>query len=207
MLVTNKAIIEAVVKSGSKSVLDVGCGEGWLVRELMQHGVASLGVDVVPDLISAAKVEGGGRFKCMSYDKLSYEVLNERFDAVVCNFSLLGEASVVHIFKHASNLLNEAGSLIVQTIHPVVGCGDGGYIDGWREGSWQGFNKNFTKPAPWYFRTMDTWKSLFINNGFMLKEMSEPINQITNSPASVLFIGENPPSIKANSTDDINRLY
>ncbi len=177
LLVTNKAIIEAIVESEAKSVLDVGCGEGWLVRELRQHGVSSLGIDVVAELIAAANKEGGGRFKCIPYEKLTYEALNERFDAVVCNFSLLGDKSVTHIFEYASSLLNEQGALIVQTIHPLAGCGDGEYIDGWREGSWQGFNKDFIKPAPWYFRTMQTWKSLFKNNGFKLSKTLEPVNK------------------------------
>ena len=32
--VTNKAIIDEVVSRSPQSVLDIGCGEGWLVRAL-----------------------------------------------------------------------------------------------------------------------------------------------------------------------------
>jgi len=189
MLVTNKAIVDSVIEQDPVTVLDVGCGEGWLVRELNERGICSLGIDVIPELIASATKEGGGRFKQMSYEELSYDAIKEKFDVVVCNFSLLGNESVVQMFERVSLLLNSAGSFIVQTLHPVSACGDEKYIDGWREGSWMGFNKKFSNPAPWYFRTMETWKTMFINNGFTLSKIVEPLNNQTNTPASVIFVG------------------
>ena len=41
LLVTNKAIIDAVLAQAPKTVLDVGCGEGWLIRELKKAGIKS----------------------------------------------------------------------------------------------------------------------------------------------------------------------
>lgn len=189
LLVTNKAIIDSVIERNPKTVLDAGCGEGWLVRELGRLGVSSLGIDVTPELIAFAQKEGGGRFKCIAYENLSYDTLNEKFDAVVCNFSLLGNESVIHLFEQVPCLLKETGSFIVQTIHPLIDCGVEKYNDGWRKGSWTGFNEKFSNPAPWYFRTMETWKALFINNGFTLSKIVEPLNQKTNAIASVIFIG------------------
>jgi len=189
ILITNKAIVDSVIEQNPATVLDVGCGEGWLVRELNEHGIYSLGIDVVPELIASAIKEGGGRFQQLSYEELSYDAIKEMFDLVVCNFSLLGNESVVQIFEQVPVLLNPAGSFIVQTPHPVSACGDDKYIDGWREGSWVGFNREFDNPAPWYFRTMETWKTMFISNGFTLSKIVEPLNSQTNTPASVIFVG------------------
>lgn len=189
LLVTNQAIIDAVLAASPGSVLDVGCGEGWLVRELEGAGINALGVDVVPELIEYARKQGGGRFRSLAFEALSGDVLQERFDVIVCNFSLLGNESVTRFFQQAPSLLNEGGSLIVQTIHPVAGCGDGEYEDGWREGSWAGFSDKFRDPAPWYFRTMHTWETLFLNHGFSLSEILEPLHPITETPASVIFTG------------------
>jgi len=189
LLITNKAIIDTVLARNPETVLDVGCGEGWIIRELNKAGIKSLGIDVVPELIEYANKQGNGRFKILSYEELSREVIKESFDLIVCNFSLLGCESVNHVFKQAPSLLNNGGSMIIQTIHPVTGCGDEDYKDGWREGSWKGFNRQFSDPAPWYFRTLETWKVLFLKNGFELIDMIEPINPETNTPASIVFVG------------------
>ncbi|MCK4704489.1 MAG: class I SAM-dependent methyltransferase, partial [Gammaproteobacteria bacterium] len=87
LLVTNQAIIDAVLERKPATVLDVGCGEGWLVRELSKAGINALGVDVVPELIEVAEKEDGGRFRVLSFEALSVDNLKEKFDVIVCNFS------------------------------------------------------------------------------------------------------------------------
>ena len=79
-------------------------------------------------------------------------------------------------------------SLLFKTIHPVTDSREK-YKDGWREGSWAGFNNKFRDPAPWYFRTLETWEALFLNNGFKLSKILEPLNKKAKTPASVIFIG------------------
>lgn len=190
VLITNKAVVNAILRREPNTVLDVGCGEGWLIRELARTGINALGIDIVPEFVEAAAKDGGGRFRVLSYEDVSLQALVEQFDVVVCNFSLLGETSVNHLFQQIPSLLNEHGALIIQTIHPVAGCGENHYEDGWREGSWSGFSDAFTDPAPWYFRTLETWKSLFLENGFRLVEQLEPVNPKTRTPASIIFIGE-----------------
>lgn len=192
--VTNKAIIEAVLQKSPRTLLDMGCGEGWLARELSKAGISVLGIDAIPELVAAATKEDGGVFKIVSYENLIEGAIKEKFDTVVCNFSLLGKESVDAIFKCMSCMLNDGGFFIVQTVHPVTACGDSKYIDGWRTGSWAGFSDDFKNPAPWYFRTLETWKNLFLHNGFTLNEILEPLNAKTSRPASVIFIGELQPT-------------
>lgn len=109
---------------------------------------------------------------------------------VACNFSLIGRESTEAVIRATASLLKSTGSLIVQTLHPVVACGDLPYLDGWREGSWAGFSSDFTDPAPWYFRTLESWIALFSDCGFQLNEMRESLLPSTQRPASVIFIAE-----------------
>jgi len=139
--------------------------------------------------LSRLKLLGGGDFLVAPYDAISQDLVNSPFDVAVCNFSLLGKESVETLFAVVPSLLKPAGVFIVQTLHPVVMCGDLPYIDGWREGSWEGFDSSFVDPAPWYFRTLQNWTNLFSANGLRLIELREPIHPKTQKPASIIFIG------------------
>ena len=189
-LITNKAIVDTILEKKPKKLLDIGCGEGWLVRELNNSGINAQGIDIVPELVDEANRKGGGKFKVLSYQELAKGAIKEKFDIVVCNFSLLGKDSVNYIFQSVLDLLNENGFFIVQTIHPISGCGDEEYKDGWRKGSWKGFSEEFSNPAPWYFRTLETWKLLFKDNKMSLSEIREPLNQVTKTFASIIFISK-----------------
>jgi len=187
LLVTNRAIVDAVRSLSPATGLDIGCGEGWLVRAL--DGVAMTGVDVVPGLVEAARRAGGGDFRVMSYEDIAGGQLDLQVDVAVCNFSLLGDDSVAGLFRAAPTYLKPGGTLVVQTMHPVVACGDAPYIDGWREGSWDGFNEGFTDPPPWYFRTLASWVRLFSDHGLQLRELREPLHPNTGKPASLILMG------------------
>lgn len=186
---TNQAIIEAVLRYSPSSMLDVGCGEGWLIRELSPHVTRLVGVDAVSGLIQQAEAAGGGTFFVASYDDIVHGAIKGSFGALVCNFSLLGKESVEGLFSVAPSLVEPGGVLIVQTLHPVFASGELPYADGWRDGSWAGFNSSFIDPAPWYFRTLASWVALFTANGFRLLEVCEPVNPNTHKPASIVFIG------------------
>jgi 2-polyprenyl-3-methyl-5-hydroxy-6-metoxy-1,4-benzoquinol methylase len=188
-LVTDRAIVDAVVSRGRKKILDLGCGEGWLTRELATRGMEVLGTDIVPELIEQARTIGNQRFKLASYQEIATGKLAEKFDVVVANFSLLGNNSVKDLFQSMPSLLAPHGIFVIQTLHPMIACGDLPYIDGWRQSSWAGFSDNFIDPAPWYFRTLKTWIELYISNGLAIVEIREPINPLTNKPAAAIFIG------------------
>ncbi len=188
--ITDSAIIEAVLSRSPQTVLDVGCGEGWLVRELTARDIHVTGIDAVAELVEEARASCGGDFHILSYDELAAGKHSASVDVVACNFSLIGRESTEAVIRATASLLKSTGSLIMQTLHPVVACGDLPYRDGWREGSWAGFSSDFTDPAPWYFRTLESWIALFSDCGFQLNEMREPLLPSTQRPASVIFIAE-----------------
>jgi len=190
LLVTDKAIVGEVLNCKPKNVIDIGCGEGWLARELSLHGIDVLGIDAIPALVTSAQQLGGGRFKTAAFEQVSQVTASERFDVAVCNFSLLGDQSVTNLFAQIPSLLNDRGILIVQTLHPLAGGVGVEYKDGWREGSWAGIDGEFSEPAPWYFRTLAGWRSLFSEHGFVLNAEVEPWNPKTGQPASIIFLAE-----------------
>ena len=189
-LVTDRAIVDAVLGRSPRALLDIGCGEGWLGRALAGHGIQVLGVDAVPDLIARANAAGGGEYRVASYQQLAAGAAGFTADVAVCNFSLLGRESVDTLLAAMPALLRPRGVLIIQTLHPVLACGQRPYQDGWREGSWAGFSADFTDPAPWFFRTLASWLALLRTHGLRLLELREPIDPRTQQAASVIFIAD-----------------
>jgi 2-polyprenyl-3-methyl-5-hydroxy-6-metoxy-1,4-benzoquinol methylase len=184
---TDDAVVDVVSNGHAGRVLDLGCGEGWLVRALAARGVRAMGVDAVPDLIAQAQAAGGD-FHVASYEDVIAGHLALIVDTVVCNFALLGQDSVERLVPAVASLLQPGGRFVIQTIHPLVACGDRPYRDGWREESWTGFGAMFPAPAPWYFRTLSSWVALFARTGWQVCEMREPLHPGTGRPASVIFV-------------------
>ncbi|RZA34591.1 MAG: methyltransferase domain-containing protein [Lysobacteraceae bacterium] len=195
VLVTNAAIVEAVRARAPRTGVDLGCGEGWLVRALPE--VAMVGVDAIAGLVEQARLAGGGEFRQLSYEEIAAGQLRLEADVAVCNFSLIGEESVRGLLRAAPSYLRPGGHLLVQTVHPLTACGDAPYADGWREGSWAGFSDAFADAAPWYFRTVSSWLALLEDHGLRVVEMREPLHPRTGKPVSLILVGqlaENPSS-------------
>ncbi|MEP6492104.1 MAG: methyltransferase domain-containing protein [bacterium] len=191
-LVTDRAVVDAALSRSPVTALDIGCGEGWLVRALAEHGVRTIGVDVVPELIDQATRQSAGEFRVASYEDIVAGAFDLVVDLVVANFSLIGYESVNNLVAFTPRLLSPGGTLIVQTLHPVVATGALPYRDGWRGGSWVGFDAAFSDPPPWYFRTIESWVRLVGASGLRLLEVREPLHPISGVPASIIFIATAP---------------
>lgn len=185
---TDQAIVDTIVSLAPERVLDIGCGEGWLARALSRRHIAVTGIDGIQDLVNAASQSGGGRFRLLPYEQLGRDSFDETFDLVACNFSLLGKESVERVFRVVPDLLAEGGHFVVQTLHPVSSCGEMPYVDGWRQGTWAGIDEAFSDPAPWYFRTVTSWRTLFRENGFTLVDEKEPPHPVNGEPVSLLMV-------------------
>jgi 2-polyprenyl-3-methyl-5-hydroxy-6-metoxy-1,4-benzoquinol methylase len=193
-LVTDQAIIAAILAREPRSVIDVGCGEGWLLRALADQpggsGLQLTGFDAVPALVAEARSAGRADYQVASYEDLAAGRISISGDVVVCNFSLLGKEPVEALIRAMPAMLTVRGVFIVQTLHPLVACGPSTYEDGWRETTWDGCGDQFTDPAPWYFRTLGSWLELLHGVGLRLRELREPLHPHTGKPASVILVAD-----------------
>ncbi|HEY6506211.1 MAG TPA: class I SAM-dependent methyltransferase, partial [Chitinophagaceae bacterium] len=119
-LVTNKAILETVYGDQPASVLDIGCGEGWLAKELADRGIAVSGADVIPELIEKAREKVNGNFVVASYEDIAEHktTLDGSFDSIVINFELIGKESTENLLAALPGYLSPGGKLFIQTLHP-----------------------------------------------------------------------------------------
>ena len=169
--------------------LDVGCGEGWLTRELVRLGAHATGVDGSAPLVDAARAAGGGAdYACVSYAQLEADtlVVEGPFDLIVCNFALLDDR-VTHLLTALARRLPSSGVILVQTVHPWAAVGEGPYADGWRTEHWGAFDVSFPAPMPWYFRTVGSWIAAAREARLVVDRLEESLHPDTRKPLSLLL--------------------
>jgi 2-polyprenyl-3-methyl-5-hydroxy-6-metoxy-1,4-benzoquinol methylase len=192
-LVTDRAIIDVIRQHAPRSVLDIGCGEGWLARALAAEGIEVTGLDVVPELIQKAQQAGGGTFRVASFEDIVAGGLGLTAQLAVCNYSLLGKESVERLLAALPSLLGARGVLVIQTIHPLMACHEGlPYHSGWREETWASFPSQFHSAAPWYFRTLPDWVECLRHGGLQVTQIREPLHPATAKPVSLILVASVP---------------
>ncbi|MEI3800305.1 MULTISPECIES: class I SAM-dependent methyltransferase [unclassified Chitinophaga] len=190
ILVTNDAIVNTICSHNIQSILDIGCGEGWLTRCLQNKGVVAFGVDAISALIENAIEKGGNHYAVASFNDLAtgkYTIGN-RPDAAVINFALLDKTDSETLLKNIKKLIVPGGLVFIQTLHPSAIAQQEPYVAGWKEGSWKGLKRDFEQPYEWYFRTLGAWVSLFSEAGLTIRKIEEPLHPQSQSPVSIIFV-------------------
>ncbi|WP_367256758.1 class I SAM-dependent methyltransferase [Pseudomonas sp. stari2] len=187
--VTDQAMLLALMGRQPERVLDLGCGEGWLLRALAERGIEAVGVDGDATLVEAAQAAGSAPVHVASYEDLVEAKVDIGcdYDLICANFSLLHQ-DIIPLLAAMNALLVPGGALVIQTLHPwSVAAGD--YQDGWREETFDGF-KGQWQPMPWYFRTLSSWLNALDMAGFQLTSLREPQHPQSSVPQSLLMIAE-----------------
>lgn len=185
---TDAAILRAARAGRLGKLLDVGCGEGWLCRELHREAIEIIGVDASAELVARAREKGGASYLVLSYAELTETPARagKDFDTVICNFSLLDDKAQALLDALAS-ISNSEARLLIQTLHPVALAPP--YEDGWRIERFDGFGDAGWAPMPYFARTLASWVEA-ISRKWALKRIVEPKAPSARMPASLLLVAE-----------------
>lgn len=175
---TDAAIIAAVTERRAQRVLDLGCGEGWLIRRLRHEtGAHAIGIDRTARLVEAARsADPAGDYRHLGFEEFiaDPDAVGARFDAAVLNYSLF-DGTAADLMATAASVLVPGGVVVIQTLHPWTASG-GDYRDGWRIEDFAGVaspGEHWT-PMPWYFRTMQSWAAVIRDAGLAIEDLREP---------------------------------
>jgi 2-polyprenyl-3-methyl-5-hydroxy-6-metoxy-1,4-benzoquinol methylase len=119
---TDAAVLTALGELEGKNVLDGGCGEGYLSREIHQRGATVTGLDVSTSLIEAASSErdrlGLTRLKHYVAGLEAIPEDDATFDAVVCNHVMTDVEDAAEALKEIGRVTKIGGKLVILMLHP-----------------------------------------------------------------------------------------
>lgn len=125
-------------------VLDVGCGEGRLTRELRDRGWEIAGIDASPAMIElASEADPAGDYRVSDAAALPFE--DDVFELVIAFMSLQDVDDPERAIAETARVLRPGGRLCLAITHPLNSAGrfssvepdspfviDGSYLDSWR---------------------------------------------------------------------------
>jgi len=165
-------------------VLDLGCGEGRLSRDLTARGYRTVGVDVSPPMIAAAReADPGGRYEIA--DAGDTGLADASVDVVAAFMSMHDIEDMPGAVAEAARVLRPGGCLCIAIVHPLNSAGgfeslapdaafrlegpylkERTYVD---EGSRDGLRMRFSS----FHRPLGTYFAALESQGFLVDRLRE----------------------------------
>ncbi|SFB79269.1 Methyltransferase domain-containing protein [Flagellimonas taeanensis] len=186
---TNVAILDTIKELKGKKIVDIGCGEGWLTREMEKMGWETTGLDAIESLITEARKNSKADFHVFTYENIidGKPMPNAPFDAAVFNFCLYLKEGLHQLLTNTLQQLSSKGTLVIQTLHPFFLLQNGlSYKSQWLSDSWKGLPGNFTDGHSWYARTFEDWTSVLNQLGGSKICITEIVND-EEKPISLIL--------------------
>lgn len=171
-----------------KTVLDLGCGFGWHARYAMESGAKAVtGIDISRKMLERAReINGleGIQYICQPIEDADFPAGS--FDLVLSSLALHYLASFGSIARNTGQWLRPGGSFVFSVEHPVftvAGKQDWIYTETGETAHWpvDRYFEEGRREALFlgekvvkYHRTLTTYLHGLLQEGFILKEVTEP---------------------------------
>ncbi len=101
------------------SVLDVGCGHGWLAQKMTERGATVVGVDGSSELLKIARSRYPA-INFLQYDPVAgLPPLDQQFDRIVANMVLMDIPDLTLLLRDLRSVIKPSGRFIFTMTHPV----------------------------------------------------------------------------------------
>lgn len=153
-----KPVIELLKPKAGERILDLGCGNGILTKELLELGCDVVGVDSSPEMVEAARASGLDA-RLMDGEALDFSC---EFDAVMSNAALHWMTDQYAVARGVWNALKPGGRFAAE-------CGGEGCVRVIREGMKIALTRrgiDYKSRNPWKYPKLGEYKTILENQGF-----------------------------------------
>ncbi|QOR68040.1 class I SAM-dependent methyltransferase [Cytobacillus suaedae] len=187
----NPTIFSLVEEVEGNSILDAGCGEGYLSRILAKKGAIVTAVDYSKNMLEIARRRTTSDLSIEYHhgncEKLDF-LKNSTFDMIVSNMVMMDLADYGAALNEMHRLLKEDGYFIFSILHPCFVTPKSWWVRDsqgrkqyWRlenyfhEGVYeQMLPVDAEEKVVFYHRTLTSYFKTFQKTGFILEELIEP---------------------------------
>ena len=191
IVLLNPVLFQLLGNVKGKSILDAGCGEGYLSRLLAKQGAVVIGVDFSEEMLAIAqertKSASGVRYihgNCENMDFFDVE----SFDVIVSNMVLQDLFDYKAALRSMYRILADKGILIFSIPHPCFSTPNSRWVKDntgkklyWKVDKYfeerafeQALPPNTDEAVLLFHRTLSTYLKALLNVGFELLDVVEP---------------------------------
>ena len=107
--------IELIEKNNVSSILDVGCGEGWLIDQISRQlsGISFTGIDVSTFGVERANKRNINNAKFSVYGGEAFPFPGQTFDVVLSSFVFEHLSDPMGTFNEMNRVVKKSGSVII----------------------------------------------------------------------------------------------
>lgn len=191
-LVVDPALFDLLGDIDQKTILDAGCGNGYLAHQLAQRGAEVTSFDGSASLIALAQKRFPNlTFQCHNFlQVLPYP--NRSFDTIVSHLVFQDLADLARPLGECQRLLKPSGRLVVSTLHPCFAYpatraifplinrlrhrSHQLLVDNYRkEGVFQSVIPGLSRATTRYHRRLSTYLEAFKETDWQVRSIVEPI--------------------------------
>ena len=123
--ILDKALIRNIGEIKNKTLLDLGCGQGYLSKIITSEGTNIIGIDISENLIEIAnkryKKEGTSFVVGNIEEKLPFE--DNTFDTTISNMVFMDIENPKKTIKEIVRVTKNGGTFIFSVLHPIFTSG------------------------------------------------------------------------------------
>jgi SAM-dependent methyltransferase len=158
------AVFAMLAPRPGERILDLGCGDGTLTAEIKAAGADVLGVDLSDELLAVARMRG---LRVRKVDGHALDFSSE-FDAVFSNAALHWMRKPALVIAGVARALKPHGRFVGE----LGGHGNVAAIATAMRAIGKARNGNPELVAPWFFPTVEEYRELLAEGGFVVREIA-----------------------------------